>query len=36
MPDDWNGHPHRKDYPLGGVDVQYKGATVPSPDRRHY
>ena len=36
MPDDWNGHPHRKDYPLGGVDVQYKGATVPPPDRRHY
>ena len=36
MPDDWNGHPLRKDYPLGGVDVQYKGATVPPPDRRHY
>ena len=36
MPDDWNGHPHRKDYPLGGVDVQYKGATVPPPDQRHY
>ena len=36
MPDDWNGHPLRKDYPLGGVDVQYKGATVPPPDQRHY
>jgi NADH-quinone oxidoreductase subunit C len=36
MPDDWNGHPHRKDYPLGGVEVQYKGATVPPPDQRHY
>ena len=36
MPDDWNGHPLRKDYPLGGIDVQYKGATVPSPDRRQY
>ena len=36
MPDDWDGHPLRKDYPLGGVDVQYKGATVPPPDHRHY
>lgn len=36
MPDDWDGHPLRKDYPLGGVDVQYKGATVPPPDKRHY
>lgn len=36
MPDDWEGHPLRKDYPLGGVDVQYKGATVPSPDQRQY
>ena len=36
MPEDWNGHPLRKDYPLGGVDVQYKGATVPPPDQRHY
>ena len=34
MPDDWPGHPQRKDYPLGGIPVQYKGATVPPPDER--
>ena len=34
MPDDWVGHPQRKDYPLGGVDIQYKGARVPAPDNR--
>jgi NADH-quinone oxidoreductase subunit C len=34
MPDDWAGHPQRKDYPLGGVPVEYKGATVPAPDQR--
>ena len=34
MPDDWNGHPQRKDYPLGGVPVEYKGATIPPPDER--
>ncbi|WP_203568687.1 NADH-quinone oxidoreductase subunit C [Aestuariimicrobium ganziense] len=34
MPDDWNGHPQRKDYPLGGVPVEYKGAVVPPPDER--
>ncbi|MDO5735966.1 MAG: NADH-quinone oxidoreductase subunit C [Propionibacteriaceae bacterium] len=34
MPDDWAGHPQRKDYPLGGVDIEYKGAWVPSPDNR--
>ena len=34
MPDDWRGHPQRKDYPLGGVDVEYKGAKVPAPDQR--
>jgi NADH-quinone oxidoreductase subunit C len=37
MPEDWIGHPQRKDYPLGGVDVQYKGgASVPPPDERRY
>ncbi|HYJ70269.1 MAG TPA: NADH-quinone oxidoreductase subunit C [Nocardioidaceae bacterium] len=37
MPDDWPGHPQRKDYPLGGIPVEYKGATIPPPDeRRHY
>ena len=34
MPDDWNGHPQRKDYPLGGVPVEFKGAKVPPPDQR--
>jgi len=36
MPDEWEGYPHRKDYPLGGVEVQYHGATVPPPDQRSY
>ncbi|MEI6041203.1 MAG: NADH-quinone oxidoreductase subunit C, partial [Actinomycetes bacterium] len=31
MPDDWPGHPQRKDYPLGGIPIEYKGATVPAP-----
>lgn len=34
MPDDWPGHPQRKDYPLGGIPVEYKGATIPPPDDR--
>ena len=34
MPDDWVGHPQRKDYPLGGIPVEYKGASVPAPDHR--
>jgi NADH-quinone oxidoreductase subunit C len=34
MPDDWPGHPQRKDYPLGGIPVEYKGATIPAPDER--
>ena len=37
MPDDWIGHPQRKDYPLGGIPVEYKGATIPPPsERRSY
>ena len=34
MPDDWLGHPQRKDYPLGGVAVEYRGTKVPPPDER--
>jgi NADH-quinone oxidoreductase subunit C len=34
MPDDWEGFPQRKDYPLGGVPVEYKGAEIPPPDMR--
>jgi NADH-quinone oxidoreductase subunit C len=34
MPDDWPGHPQRKDYPLGGIPVEFKGAQIPPPDER--
>ncbi|MEN3317469.1 MAG: NADH-quinone oxidoreductase subunit C [Mycobacterium sp.] len=34
MPDDWEGHPQRKDYPLGGIPVEYHGAEIPPPDER--
>ena len=33
MPDDWPGHPQRKDYPLGGIPVEYKGGYHPAPGR---
>ena len=34
LPDDWPGHPQRKDYPLGGIPVEYKGAEIAPPDER--
>ena len=34
MPDDWVGHPQRKDYRLGGIPVTYHGAEIPPPDER--
>ena len=34
MPDDWVGHPQRKDYPLGGIPVEYHGAKIPPPNER--
>lgn len=34
MPSDWVGHPQRKDYPLGGIPIQYRGATIPPVDTR--
>ncbi len=34
MPDDWTGHPQRKDYPLGGIPVEFQGAQIPPPDTR--
>lgn len=35
MPDDWLGHPHRKDYPLGGVNIDYDhDKFIPPPQRR--
>ena len=30
----FDGHPQRKDYPLGGVPVEYHDATIPPPDTR--
>ncbi len=34
LPDDWTGHPQRKDYPLGGIPVEFKGAVIPPADSR--
>ncbi|WP_099331729.1 NADH-quinone oxidoreductase subunit C [Actinomyces minihominis] len=34
MPQDWYGHPQRKDYPLGGIPIEYRGATIPPVDTR--
>ena len=36
MPDDWPGQPQRKDYTLGGIPVEYKGAVTPPPDERRW
>ena len=34
MPDDWDGHPLRKDYALGGVGTHYRGAFILPVDER--
>ena len=35
MPEDWVGHPHRKDYPLGGIEIPYKNDKhIPPPQER--
>ena len=34
MPDEWEGHPQRKDYPLGGSPTFYHGSFIPPPDTR--
>ena len=34
LPEDWEGHPHRKDHDLGGVKTQFKGHFIPPVDQR--
>ncbi len=34
LPEDWDGHPLRKDEELGGVDTWFTGVRVPPVDRR--
>jgi NADH-quinone oxidoreductase subunit C len=36
MPEDWLGYPLRKDYPLGGVEVDYQGVHITPPETRSY
>jgi NADH-quinone oxidoreductase subunit C len=34
LPAEWDGHPLRKDEPLGGVPTWFRGATMPPIDQR--
>lgn len=34
LPEDWEGHPLRKDEEIGGVNTRFRGAFVPPVDRR--
>jgi len=34
LPEDWEGHPHRKDHELGGVNTRFKDAFIPPIDQR--
>jgi len=34
MPEDWEGHPLRRDEELGGVNTRYRGAFIPPVDTR--